>query len=69
MLIESYMRLLMYVFCIHENPTFFIFRIFASTTTPSSVLFLQLCKISGPIFSYSKRFTDELILQIYSVLI
>ena len=30
---------------------------------------LQLCKISGPIFSYSKIFTDEFILMIYLVLI
>ena len=30
---------------------------------------LQLCKISGPIFLYSKRLTDEFILCIYLILI
>ena len=30
---------------------------------------LQSCKISGPIFSYSERYTDKFILQIYLVLI
>ena len=48
--------------------TFFIFRTFASTMTPSCFN-LQLREISGIIFSYSKRFTDEFILYIYLVLI
>ena len=52
MLIKLYMQLLMYVFCIYKTSTFFTFQIVASTT-PSSILF--------PIFSYSKRFTDDFI--------
>ena len=55
-LIESYMLLLYFSsFCINNGAVF------------RSIL--QLCKILGPIFSYSKRFTDEFILQIYFVLI
>ena len=42
-LFESYMRLLMYVFCMYENSVFFTFQIFVSTmtggTTPFSILF------------------------------
>ena len=42
-LFESYMRLLMYVFCMYKNSIFFTFQIFVSTMTdtmtPFSVLF------------------------------
>ena len=69
MLIDSYMQLPMYVFYIYKNSTFFTFQIFALATMWSSTLFLQLCKISGSVSSYSKRYTDEFILLIYSVLI
>ena len=64
MLIESYMRLLMYAFCIYKNPIFFTFQISAIFRS-----ILQLCKISRPIFSYSKKFINEFILYIYLVLI
>ena len=53
MLIESYMQLLMYVFCICNNPIFLNFCINNDAIFHS---ILQLCEISGPIFSYSKRF-------------
>ena len=44
MSIKSYMQLLMYVFCINKNPTFFTFQIFALTATPSSILFPPIFK-------------------------
>ena len=46
----------------YNTSTFFTFQIFASTT-PSSIF--KLGKISGPIFSYSKRSRDEFILYIF----
>ena len=45
---------------------FFDFRISKNAILRS---ILQLCKISGPIFLYSKRLTDEFILCIYLILI
>ena len=55
-----------YVFCLHKNSTFFTFQNLHSNSkhsnAPSSVVFLELCKIPRPAFSYSKSYTDEFIL-------
>ena len=60
-LIESNMKLPMYVFCIYKNPKFFIFQIFASTTTPSSVLICNFVKFQDQYFHIQK---DSFILYI-----
>ena len=54
MLIESYMQLLMYAFCIYKNPAFFTFQMFASATTPSSVLFHNFVKFQDHCFHIHK---------------
>ena len=54
MLIESYMQLLMYVFCICNNPIFFTFQIFASTMMPSSILFYNFVKFQDQYFHTQK---------------
>ena len=60
------MQLPMYVFCIYKNPKFFIFQIFASITTPSSVLICNFKKFQDQYFHIQK---DSFILYIYLVLI
>ena len=62
------MLLLMYVLFI-QNLYILYFSNFCINNDAIFCSILQLCKISGPIFSYSKIFTDEFILQIYLVLI
>ena len=54
MLMESYMQLPMYVFCINKNPTFSTFGIFASTTIPSSTLFHNFVKFQDQSFHIQK---------------
>ena len=61
MLIESYMLLLMYILFI-QNLYILYFSNFCINNDAIFCSILQLCKISGPIFSYSKIFTDEFIL-------
>ena len=68
MLIESYVLLLMYDLCI-QDPNILYFSNFCFNNDAIFRAILQLCKILGPMFSYSKRFTDESILSIYLVLI
>ena len=61
MLIESYMQLLMYVLCIQHLYILY----FSNFCINNDAIFRstwELCKISGTIFSYSKRFTDKFIL-------
>ena len=54
MLIESYMRMLIYVFCLYKTSTFFTFQIFVSITTPSSVLFCNFVKFQKQSFYIQK---------------
>ena len=65
MLIESYMRVLMYYI---ENFDILYFRIFTSTATPSSILFHSFVKFQDQSF-HNQGFSNEFILWIYLVLI
>ena len=62
MLIESYILLLMYVFCICKDPTFFTFEIYINNNGAIFCFILQFWKMSRSIFLFSKRFTNEFIL-------
>ena len=54
MLIESYMRMLIYVFCIYKTSTFTTFQTFVSITTPSSVLSCNFVKFQDQSFYIQK---------------
>ena len=41
-------------FCVYKNPTFFTFQIFASTMTPSCVLFFNFVKFQNQSFHIQK---------------
>ena len=69
MLLTSSVATTVCFLCMQKLYTFFTFRIFTLAVMPSSVLLLHLCKISGPVFLYSKRYTDEFISKNYSLLI
>ena len=62
------MLLLMYDLCI-QHLYILCFSNFCINNDAIFRSISQLCKISGPSFSYSKRFTEEFIIQIYLVLI
>ena len=61
------MWLSMYVFCIYKNPTFFTFRILASTSMQSSDPFHNSADFQNQSFHIQKG--TQMNLQIYSLLI
>ena len=71
MLLESCMRLLMYIFCIYKKHTSSTFWIFAlatvPTTAPFSVLFRNYVKFQDQSFHIKKVCKEICIIDLFSI--
>ena len=57
-LIELYMWLPMYGFCIYKKPTSLLFEFLHQQQQHLPFYFATYCKSFGPVFSYTKRHSD-----------